>query len=60
MTARDAHQWQAFLTARMNAVAWLLDDGYSDARILHMMNMDPTQLVLLKMTIDERRAKEGP
>ena len=61
-TARDAgggHPWQAFLDARMAAIAWLTDvEGYSDEAILHTMNMDPTQLVLLKMTIADQRAKE--
>ena len=55
----EAHPWQAFLEARLAAIAWMMDDGKTEREILLAMNMDLTQITLLKMTIAERRERGG-
>lgn len=56
--ARDGdmmgHPWSDFLEARLRTIAWLQDEGRTNDEILHAINVDPVQLVLLQMTIAER------
>ena len=52
----DPHPWSHFLEARLAVIAWLRDEGRTDAQIRAAINVDPVQLTLLKMTLDDRIA----
>ena len=50
------HPWDDFLRARLRAIDWLRTVmGYERQKILETLNVDEEQLVLLEMTISDKK-----
>ena len=51
------HPWQAFLEARLGAIAWLRGAEYGEEYIRQAIGVDAGQLRLLMMTLDDRKGE---
>ena len=49
----DEHPWARFLSARLDAIQWMLEDGRSPEYILHACGLERMQLRLLIMTLED-------